>query len=48
MIDDVEHLDAKLKVKCFGNFLDGNVLEHGEIEAGDARTDEAVSARIAS
>ena len=48
MIDDVKHLNAKLKVKGLGYFLNRYVLEHGEIEACDARADEAVSARVAS
>jgi hypothetical protein len=48
MIDDVEHFNAELKVKAFGDFLNRYVLEDGKIEAGDARTDDAVPARIPS
>ena len=48
MIDDVKHLDAELKVKGLGDFLNRDVLEDGKIEAGDSRTDDAVSTRITS
>jgi hypothetical protein len=48
MIDDVKHLHPELKVKALGNSLDRDVLEDGEIQAGDARADDTISARVTS
>src|SRR5260221_2351335 len=48
MIQDVEDLGTKLHVEIFRDALDAIVLEDGEVQIRDARTDQDVSAGIAS
>src|SRR6266404_3651029 len=48
MVHDVEHLDAKLHVEILRDSLNAIVLEDGEVQTGDARTDQDVAAGVAS
>src|SRR5258708_7029328 len=46
MIENIKHLHTELYVEVFRDSLDLVVLEHGEVQIGDARTVHDIAARI--
>jgi hypothetical protein len=48
MVQNVENFGTKLHVEIFRDALDAIVLEDGEVQIRDARTDQDVPAGVAS
>ena len=48
MIENIKHFRAELHVEVLRDSPDLVVLEHGEVQIGDPRTNQDIAARIAA